>query len=89
MTFASCTRVRPPSGDPREAYEERPLSETDPPMPATHYGVFKHANEGNARVFFQANGISSVGLRPWTVYGVGAIPASPPTPHSPCAPSPR
>jgi nucleoside-diphosphate-sugar epimerase len=56
---------------PGEAYEDRALSEDDPLKPATHYGVFKQANEGNARVFFRANGISSVGLRPWTVYGVG------------------
>jgi nucleoside-diphosphate-sugar epimerase len=56
---------------PGEAYEDRPLSEADQPMPTTHYGVYKHANEGNARVFFRTNGISSVGLRPWTVYGVG------------------
>ena len=56
---------------PPEAYEERALSEADTPMPATHYGVFKHANEGNARVFYATNGISSIGLRPWTVYGVG------------------
>lgn len=56
---------------PGEEYENRPLSESDPLKPATHYGVFKQANEGNARVFFQSNGISSVGLRPWTVYGVG------------------
>ncbi|MBC8166677.1 MAG: NAD(P)-dependent oxidoreductase [Bryobacteraceae bacterium] len=56
---------------PGDAYDDRPLSEDDRPMPATHYGVFKHANEGNARVFFQTNGISSIGLRPWTVYGVG------------------
>jgi nucleoside-diphosphate-sugar epimerase len=33
--------------------------------------VFKQTNEGNARVFYQASGISSIGLRPWTVYGVG------------------
>jgi nucleoside-diphosphate-sugar epimerase len=33
--------------------------------------VFKCCNEGNARIYFQENGISSVGLRPWTVYGVG------------------
>ncbi len=39
--------------------------------PATHYGVFKQCNEGNARVYFQDHGISSVGLRPWTVYGLG------------------
>jgi nucleoside-diphosphate-sugar epimerase len=56
---------------PGEAYEDRALSEADQPMPATHYGVYKHANEGNARVFYKTNGISSVGLRPWTVYGVG------------------
>jgi nucleoside-diphosphate-sugar epimerase len=56
---------------PEDAYEARALSETDPTKPATHYGVFKQANEGNARVFYSANGISSIGLRPWTVYGVG------------------
>jgi nucleoside-diphosphate-sugar epimerase len=56
---------------PPDAYGDKPLTEAETPMPATHYGVFKHANEGNARVFFSTNGISSVGLRPWTVYGVG------------------
>lgn len=40
-------------------------------VPSTHYGVFKCCNEGNARIYFQDAGISSVGLRPWTVYGVG------------------
>src|SRR5207244_9751861 len=39
--------------------------------PSTHYGVFKCCNEGNARIYFQDFGLSSVGLRPWTVYGVG------------------
>lgn len=56
---------------PEDAYEARALSEADPTKPATHYGVFKQANEGNARVFYTASGISSIGLRPWTVYGVG------------------
>ena len=42
-----------------------------PLVPSTHYGVFKCCNEGNARIYFQDNGISSIGLRPWTVYGVG------------------
>ena len=56
---------------PDDAYEQRKLSEDDPLKPATHYGVFKQANEGNARVFFTTNGISSVGLRPWAVYGFG------------------
>lgn len=40
-------------------------------VPSTHYGVFKCCNEGNARIYFQDHSISSVGLRPWTVYGVG------------------
>jgi nucleoside-diphosphate-sugar epimerase len=39
--------------------------------PTTHYGVFKCCNEGNARIYFQDFGLSSIGLRPWTVYGVG------------------
>lgn len=56
---------------PEDAYGERQLSEKDSPLPGTHYGVFKQANEGNARIFFTMNGISSMGLRPWTVYGVG------------------
>lgn len=37
----------------------------------THYGAFKRCNEDNARVYFLDHGISSVGLRPLTVYGVG------------------
>jgi nucleoside-diphosphate-sugar epimerase len=39
--------------------------------PSTLYGAFKRANEHSARVYFEENGISSVGLRPHTVYGVG------------------
>ena len=39
--------------------------------PMTQYGAFKVVNELNARVYWLDHGISSVGLRPWTVYGVG------------------
>ncbi len=39
--------------------------------PATLYGVYKLANEGTARVFWQDHGVSSFGLRPMTVYGPG------------------
>jgi nucleoside-diphosphate-sugar epimerase len=42
-----------------------------PLTPTTHYGFFKCCNEGNARVYFRDHGLSSIGLRPWTVYGVG------------------
>jgi UDP-glucuronate 4-epimerase len=41
------------------------------PHPLNHYGVYKLANEGNARVYWLDEGISSIGLRPMTVYGVG------------------
>ena len=56
---------------PEEMYGDARLSEAAPLKPTTHYGVYKQANEENARVFFDSNGISSIGLRPWTVYGVG------------------
>jgi nucleoside-diphosphate-sugar epimerase len=46
------------------------LDETAQCEPTTHYGVFKRANEGSARVYFLDHGIDSVGLRPLTVYGV-------------------
>lgn len=46
------------------------LDETVRCEPNTHYGVFKRANEGNARVYFLDHGIDSIGLRPLTVYGV-------------------
>lgn len=39
--------------------------------PSTLYGVFKRANEAMAEVYYTESGVSSVGLRPHTVYGVG------------------
>jgi nucleoside-diphosphate-sugar epimerase len=42
-----------------------------PAYPSSHYGVFKQANEGTARVYWRDDGISSIGLRPMTVYGPG------------------
>ena len=56
---------------PPEAYPKGHLADDVPLIPSTHYGVFKCCNEGNARIYFQDNGISSVGLRPWTVFGAG------------------
>ena len=56
---------------PTDEYGEGALTEDLPVKPATHYGVFKAANEGNARIFYSADGISSIGLRPWTVFGPG------------------
>ncbi len=38
---------------------------------ATLYGVYKQANEGTARIYWQDQRVASVGLRPYTVYGPG------------------
>jgi nucleoside-diphosphate-sugar epimerase len=65
IVYASSAAVYGTGGDGRA------VSERDEPRPSTHYGVFKRANEGNARVYHLEHGLSSVGLRPLTVYGVG------------------
>jgi nucleoside-diphosphate-sugar epimerase len=39
--------------------------------PGTIYGVYKRANEATATVYLAENAVSSTGLRPHTVYGVG------------------
>jgi nucleoside-diphosphate-sugar epimerase len=56
---------------PPESYPAGPLPDDVMLTPTTHYGHFKCCNEGNARIYFQDHGLSSIGLRPWTVYGVG------------------
>lgn len=56
---------------PEEMYGSSRVSEDAPLKPGTHYGVFKQCNEGTARIYYQDHGISSAGLRPWAVYGVG------------------
>ena len=41
------------------------------PEPMTHYGVYKLADEGIARAYWHEFGLSSIGIRPMTVYGAG------------------
>jgi nucleoside-diphosphate-sugar epimerase len=43
--------------------------ESERARPDTHYGVYKLANEGTARIYWQDDRVPSVGLRPSTVYG--------------------
>jgi|KBSSwiStaDraftv2_1062776.scaffolds.fasta_scaffold177928_2 nucleoside-diphosphate-sugar epimerase len=60
LVYASSVAVYQPSGGgPRDG------------LPDTHYGVYKRANEGNARIFWRDDGLASIGLRPHVVYGVG------------------
>jgi len=47
------------------------LHEDAEPHPASHYGVYKVANEGTARIYALDHGLASIGLRPTTVYGAG------------------
>jgi nucleoside-diphosphate-sugar epimerase len=49
-----------------------PLIPHDAPMkPTTLYGVYKVADEGIARIYWQDHQVSSIALRPYTVYGIG------------------
>lgn len=68
IVYASSAAV---FGPPDKYASLQPLGDDVLLIPSTHYGVFKCCNEGNARIYFQDHGIVSVGLRPWTVYGVG------------------
>jgi len=58
--------------DVADAYpKDTPIPHDAHLKPNTLYGVYKQANEGSARVYWQDEGVSSLGLRPYVVYGVG------------------
>lgn len=67
VVYASSTAVYGMS----EEYPQAPLAHDAPLKPRSHYGVYKQANEGTARVYWMDDGISSIGLRPYVVYGAG------------------
>ena len=52
-------------------YPAGPLEDDARAHPATHYGVYKVANEETARVYWDEHRIPSSGFRPLTVYGPG------------------
>ena len=58
---------------PRDVYpvDALPLSDSYPHTPHTMYGVFKLCGEGCARIYAQDYHIRSIGLRPYTCFGVG------------------
>ncbi|MEP7198247.1 MAG: NAD(P)-dependent oxidoreductase, partial [Chloroflexota bacterium] len=56
---------------PPDMYPLAPLAHDAPHYPTNLYGVFKHANEDTARIYWQDYGVRSVTLRPCVVYGVG------------------
>jgi UDP-glucuronate 4-epimerase len=67
IVYASSTAVYGISED----YPEGPLANDAPLRPRSHYGVYKQTNEGTAQVYWHDDGISSIGLRPYVVYGAG------------------
>jgi nucleoside-diphosphate-sugar epimerase len=67
LAYASSIAVYGPASE----YPAGPISHGAPHAPQTLYGVYKVANEGTARIYWQDHRISSLGLRPYTVYGVG------------------
>jgi UDP-glucuronate 4-epimerase len=54
-----------------EEYPESALGSDAPLKPRNHYGVYKQANEGSAKIYWMDDQVSSIGLRPYTVYGPG------------------
>ena len=64
LAYASSTAVY-------NAADPSPAPESGGTAPSTLYGTYKLANEGTARVLWQDEGIASIGIRPYVVYGPG------------------
>lgn len=56
---------------PKEDYDHPLILPDDALAPRTLYGAYKQANEATARILRQETGISSIGLRPYVIYGPG------------------
>ena len=52
-------------------YPPGPIKDDAPRYPATHYGVYKVANEETARIYWEEHKVASMGFRPLSVYGPG------------------
>ena len=67
VTYASSVAVY---GRPEE-YPPGLLPNDASLNPHSLYGVYKQANEAAARIYYADHGLSSIGLRPYTIYGPG------------------
>ena len=67
MVYASSVAVFGPDSYYPSA---RPLGDDAALLPQTLYGVYKQANEHTARVYWQDWQVPSIGLRPYTAFGV-------------------
>ena len=64
FVYASSTAVY-------NATDPSPAPESGGTAPSTLYGTYKLANEGTSRAFWQDEGVASIGIRPYIVYGPG------------------
>jgi nucleoside-diphosphate-sugar epimerase len=62
LAYASSTAVY-------NASDPSPAPESGGAAPSTLYGAYKLANEGTARIYWQDDGVASIGVRPYVVYG--------------------
>lgn len=67
ICYASSAAVFGPDAE----YPEGPVGDQSMPRPANHYGAYKLCNEHTAKAYWLTDKISSVGLRPLTIYGPG------------------
>jgi nucleoside-diphosphate-sugar epimerase len=67
LVYASSVGVY---GAPNE-YPDDTLRHNSPMHPLHLYGVFKQANEGTARIYWEELGVPSIGIRPYIIYGPG------------------
>jgi UDP-glucuronate 4-epimerase len=54
-----------------DMYPPGPLAHDAPIIPLSLYGVYKQADEALAKVYWNLDKVTSIGVRPYTVYGPG------------------
>jgi UDP-glucuronate 4-epimerase len=67
VTYASSDGVYGPT----DGGTDGAVPEDAEPHPLTHYGVYKVANEGTARVYWHQDGLPSTAIRPYVIFGPG------------------
>lgn len=66
ISYSSTAAVYGPKSAP-----DGVITDKSEPDPQDHYGVQRFAMEMTADVFFRQRGLSTIGLRPWVLYGAG------------------
>lgn len=67
VVYSSTAAVYGPASD----YPDGLIDDRSRPMPRDHYGLHRYTMELTADAYFRQHGLTSLGLRPWVVYGAG------------------